>query len=73
MGRLKAPHCMRSSSRTIGTWKHGMRRADIERGELFSYVSPESRMPKSHPLLRVRVQQDEALACSDPVRCGRGI
>jgi transposase len=39
-----------------------MRGADIEQGGLFSYVSMEERIPPHHPLRRVRVLLDEALA-----------
>jgi len=39
-----------------------MRGADVDQGGLFSYVSMEQRVPATHPLRRVRVLLDEALA-----------
>jgi len=38
-----------------------MRGADVEQGGLFSYVSIEERVPRTHPLRRVRTLLDEAL------------
>jgi len=39
-----------------------MRGADVHQEGLFSYVSPESRIPKRHPLRAIRQMVDEALA-----------
>jgi transposase len=39
-----------------------MRGSDIHQEGLFSYVSPEGRIPKSHPLREVRMMVDAALA-----------
>jgi len=39
-----------------------MRSADIQQEGLFSYLSPESRVPKKHPLWPVRAMVNEALA-----------
>jgi transposase len=38
-----------------------MRGTDVDQGGLFSYVSMEERVPKTHPLRRVRALLDEAL------------
>lgn len=39
-----------------------MRGSDLHQAGLFSYVSPESRIPKRHPLRKVRTMVDAALA-----------
>jgi transposase len=53
---------MRHSTRNaVKRWKRGMRGADVEQGGLFSYVSIEERVPRTHPLRRVRTLLDEAL------------
>ncbi len=39
-----------------------MRGADTHQEGLFSYVSPERRIPKNHPLREIRRLADEALA-----------
>ncbi|HLE56488.1 MAG TPA: IS5 family transposase [Rhodothermia bacterium] len=39
-----------------------MRGSDVHQEGLFSYVSPEGRIPKSHPLRKVRTMVDAALA-----------
>ncbi len=39
-----------------------MRGSDLHQEGLFSYVSPESRIPKRHPLRKVRTMVDAALA-----------
>jgi transposase len=39
-----------------------MRGADVDQAGMFSYVSMEQRVPATHPLRRVRVLLDEALA-----------
>src|SRR5487761_43717 len=44
----------------------GMRGADHRQEGLFSYVSPETRIPKTHPLRRVRALVDRALATLEP-------
>jgi len=38
-----------------------MRGTDFQQAGLFSYVSPESRIPKSHPLRPIRSMVDTAL------------
>ena len=38
-----------------------------EGGDLFSYVSLEQRIPKRHPIRKMRKLMDEALANLDPV------
>jgi len=42
-----------------------MRGFDERRDGLFSYVRPESRIPKNHPLRVIRMVADEALAALD--------
>src|SRR4051795_3607597 len=42
-----------------------MRGFDQRRDGLFSYVRPESRIPKNHPLRVIRTLTDEALAALD--------
>src|SRR5678815_1702131 len=44
----------------------GMRGDDQQTGHLFSYVSPEQRVPADHPLRAVRRMTDEALALLTP-------
>jgi hypothetical protein len=39
----------------------GMRGADQQQSGMFSYISAERRVPKEHPLRRVRVMVDAAL------------
>lgn len=39
-----------------------MRGVKVETGALFSYLSPEERVPKDHPLLAIRVIVDRSLA-----------
>ena len=43
-----------------------MRGADVKQGSVFSYVSLEARVPKSHPLRRIREIVDTALAELSP-------
>src|ERR1700681_300197 len=43
-----------------------MRGADVKQGNVFSYVSLESRVPKAHPLRRIREMVDTALAEMSP-------
>ncbi len=43
-----------------------MRGADLKQGGMFSYVSLEERVPKSHPLRRIREMMDAALAELSP-------
>ena len=46
-----------------------MRGADEQQSQIFSYLSPEARVRKDHPLRAIRVMVDQALAqvsgCSD--------
>ena len=42
-----------------------MRGPDIQQDTLFSTVSPETRVPKDHPLRPIRVMVDEALKALD--------
>jgi len=39
-----------------------MRGADEQQSQIFSYLSPEARVRKDHPLRAIRVMVDEALA-----------
>jgi transposase len=39
-----------------------MRGADAEQSQIFSYLSPEARVRKDHPLRAIRVMVDEVLA-----------
>ena len=39
-----------------------MRGADEQPGSMFSYISPEERVPQDHPLRAVRRMTDRALA-----------
>jgi len=50
-----------SSANAATQWTSGMRGTDVDQGGLFSYVSIEERVPKTHPLRRVRALLDEAL------------
>src|SRR6202047_4646158 len=43
-----------------------MRGADVRQGSVFSYVSLEARVPKSHPLRRIREMVDAALVELSP-------
>jgi len=43
-----------------------MRGADVKQGSVFSYVSLEARVPKSHPLRRIREMVDAALVELSP-------
>jgi len=38
-----------------------MRGADYQQSQMFSYVSPEARVPKTHPLRKIRLMVDQAL------------
>jgi transposase len=48
--------------RTITTGFHSMRGTDIHQEGLFSYLSPETRIPRKHPLRPVREMVNAALA-----------
>ena len=48
--------------RAITTGSHTMRGVDVQQEGLFSYLSPESRIPKRHPLRPVREMVNTALA-----------
>ena len=39
-----------------------MRGADEQQSQIFSYLSPEARVRKDHPLRAIRVMVDQALA-----------
>ena len=43
-----------------------MRRDDRQQGAMFSYISPEQRVPKDHPLRPIREMVDEALSELSP-------
>jgi transposase len=43
-----------------------MRGSDQQRGEVFSYLSPESRVRKDHPLRAIRTMVDEVLRALSP-------
>jgi len=44
-----------------------MRGADIQQQKLFSYLSPDSRVPQTHPLRPIRIMADKALKELSPV------
>jgi hypothetical protein len=44
-----------------------MRDTDHQQSHIFSYLSPEQRMRKDHPLLAVRAMVDEILRALSPV------
>jgi len=46
--------------------RKGMRGADEQQSQIFSYLSPEARVRKDHPLRAIRVMVDEALAQVSP-------
>lgn len=52
-------------SRIDGQGRLRMRGFDQRRDGLFSYVRPESRIPKDHPLRLIRSVTDEALKVLD--------
>lgn len=43
-----------------------MRGSDQQQGEVFSYLSPESRVRKDHPLRAIRTMVDETLRVLSP-------
>ncbi|MBZ5555507.1 MAG: transposase [Acidobacteriia bacterium] len=43
-----------------------MRGADIQQSVMFSYLSPEQRVPEDHPLRPIRKMVDEALQALSP-------
>ena len=43
-----------------------MRGSDQQQGEIFSYLSPESRVRKDHPLRAIRTMVDEVLRAISP-------
>ena len=44
-----------------------MRGADKQQADMFSYLSPESRVRKSHPLRAIRTMADQALEQMSPL------
>ena len=44
-----------------------MRGDDRQQGDMFSYLSPESRVRKDHPLRAIRAMADQALAQMSPL------
>lgn len=44
-----------------------MRGDDVKQGAMWSYVSPEARIPQDHPLRPIRTMVDQALADLDPL------
>ena len=44
-----------------------MRGSDIQQQKLFSYLSPESRVPQTHPLRPIRIMADKALKELSPI------
>jgi hypothetical protein len=46
--------------------KKGMRGQDEQQLDVFSYVSPEQRVPQDHPLRPLRIMTDEALRQLEP-------
>ena len=57
--------------------REGMRGADQQQSHIFSYLSPEERVRKDHPLRTVRAMTDEILERMSPLfdamyaDCGR--
>ena len=51
-----------------------MRGKDEQQLDVFSYVSPEQRVPQDHPLRPLRVMTDEALRelCLSPIEVALG-
>ncbi len=45
---------------------HGMRGPDTQQSTMFSYLSPEERVPADHPLRRIRPMVDAALKALSP-------
>ena len=43
-----------------------MRGQDTQQAALFSYISPEQRVPADHPLRPIRAMVDKALKGHDP-------
>ncbi|HEX5434331.1 MAG TPA: IS5/IS1182 family transposase, partial [Candidatus Angelobacter sp.] len=43
-----------------------MRGSDEQQGEVFSYLSPESRVRRDHPLRAIRTMVDEVLRALSP-------
>src|SRR3954471_12744262 len=43
-----------------------MRGPDTQQSSMFSYLSPEERVPANHPLRRIRAMVDEALKALSP-------
>jgi len=43
-----------------------MRGSDHQQGEVFSYLSPEGRVRKDHPLRAIRTMVDEVLRALSP-------
>src|SRR5450432_2641230 len=43
-----------------------MRGENLEQGGMFSYLSPDTRVRKDHPLRAIRAQVDEVLAAMSP-------
>ena len=43
-----------------------MRGAFVDQGGLFSYISPEARMPASHPLRKIRELVRDVLERAEP-------
>jgi hypothetical protein len=50
-----------------------MRGDDEQSGHLFSYLSPEQRVPADHPLRAIRTMTDEALRRRHAAKTGYGI
>src|SRR6476659_7998733 len=44
-----------------------MRGTDTQQSSMFSYLSPDKRVPAQHPLRRIRVMVDEATQALSPV------
>src|SRR4029453_12392524 len=52
--------------RTLAPRSEPVRGDEEQRGHLFSYLSPEQRVPADHPLRAIRVMTDEALRRLSP-------
>ena len=48
--------------RIMNRWGARMRGAFADQGELFSYISPEARVPANHPLRKIRALVRDVLS-----------
>ncbi len=50
-----------------------MRVADHQQSQMFSYLSPETRMQKAHPLRAIRFMEEEVLVQEARISSKRGL